>query len=218
MTTILFLSMTFLMTLGCKDGKKEATTKEAGEARLPALEAQEFQVDTSESVIHWKGKKPTGTHTGTIRLAQGNIRATPGRIESGNFIIDMNSIQVTDLQGKDRNDLEAHLKGTVKGKEGDFFNVRKYPKAVFEITDLTEENGRKFISGNLSIKEETKNITFPVEIRYRNEEIEITSPEFTIDRTQWKVNFGSRSVFEGLGDNFVFDEIPLRLKLIARKE
>lgn len=43
----------------------------------------------------------------------------------------MESINVEDLEGQDKIDLEKHLKGTVKGKEH-FFNVQKYPKAYFK--------------------------------------------------------------------------------------
>lgn len=210
------IAMFFLIFTGCKNEDK-TTTEEAREARVANMEAEEFKVDTKESVIHWKGKKPTGTHTGTIHLAEGSLTANDTTIESGNFVIDMNSIKVTDLEGKDREDLEAHLKGTVEGKEGDFFNVTKYPEAKFEITDVAQENDQIMLSGNLQIKEEVKNITFPVQYRYNDDQIEITSDEFNIDRTDWDVNFGSRSVFDNLGDNFVNDQVPLRIKIIATR-
>ena len=76
----------------------------------------------------------------------------------------MNSIEVTDegMDESDKRSLENHLKGTVEGKETDFFNVNKYPTATFEITGVTEENGQKMLQGNLTLKEETKNIQFPV--------------------------------------------------------
>ncbi len=66
------------------------------------------------------------------------------------------------MDEKNRTNLENHLKGTVEGKETDFFNVKKFPTATFEITGLTEENGKKMLQGNLTIKEETKHIQFPV--------------------------------------------------------
>ncbi|HEY9184881.1 MAG TPA: YceI family protein [Salegentibacter sp.] len=217
------LSKTFIIAFlglaitGCKNENNKAKTGDAQDAREATLEAETFKVKTDESVIHWKGRKPTATHTGTIKLAEGSFKANDSTIESGRFVIDMKSIEVSDLKGKDRSDLEAHLKGTVKGKEGDFFNTEEYPEATFEITDITEENGQTMLSGNLTIKEETKNISFPVNITNRGDQVEISSNEFSIDRTNWKVNFGSKSVFDGLGDNFVYDDINLRLRLVAEK-
>lgn len=217
LTKVSLIAILVLALTGCKNENKKAATEEAREAKAANMEAQEFMVDTAESVIHWKGKKPTGTHTGTIKLADGSFTGNDSIIESGKFVIDMNSIKVTDLEGKDREDLEAHLKGTVEGKEGDFFNVQEYPEATFEITDFSRENGQNMLSGNLKIKEEVKNITFPVQYSYSDDQIKITSNEFNIDRTDWDVNFGSKSVFDNLGDNFVNDEVPLRINIIANR-
>ncbi|MDX1762507.1 MAG: YceI family protein, partial [Christiangramia sp.] len=180
-------------------------------------EAMEFSVDTAESVIEWVGEKPTGTHTGTIQVANGTFKANDSVIESGTFVIDMQSIEVTDLEGEEKANLEAHLKGTVEGKEGDFFNVQEFPKATFEVTGITEQEGQSMLQGNLTIKEETKNIAFPVSISQDGEMIQITSEEFTIDRTKWNVNYGSKSVFDGLGDKFINDDVTLKINLKAKK-
>ena len=63
------------------------------------------------SVIEWKGSKPTGSHTGTIALQSGTFTVDNGKV-SGDFVIDMNSITVTDSkEDEGKLDLEAHLKG-----------------------------------------------------------------------------------------------------------
>lgn len=202
---------------GCKNNNNEAETAEVKEAATAEAEATEFTVDTAESVIEWQGEKPTGTHTGTIKVSKGSFAANDSIIESGTFVIDMNSIEVTDLEGDQKANLEAHLKGTVEGKEGDFFNVNEFPEATFEVTGITEEEGQSMMQGNLTIKEETKNIAFPVAISNEGETIMITSEEFTIDRTKWNVNYGSKSVFDGLGDKFINDDVTLKINLKAKK-
>jgi len=206
-----------LAVTGCKDNNKEAEMAETKEAATAETEAREFKVDTASSIIEWKGEKPTGTHTGTIKVAEGSFMANDSVVESGTFVIDMESIKVTDLEGEEKTNLEAHLKGTVEGKEGDFFNVTEYAEATFEVTGVTEEEGQSMLQGNLTIKEETKNITFPVNISQNGDSIEITSEEFTIDRTKWNVNYGSKSVFDGLGDKFINDDISLKINLKANK-
>ncbi|MFD1095184.1 YceI family protein [Salegentibacter chungangensis] len=202
----------------CKNNSNnDAGVEEAKATADATAQAAEYSVDTASSVIDWTGAKPTGEHTGTIKIAEGTFKASDSVIESGNFVIDMKSINVTDLEGDDKKDLEAHLKGTVEGKEGDFFNVNKYPEATFVITGLTEEEGQAIMEGNLTIKEETKNISFPVTIERNENEINITSQPFSIDRTNWKVNYGSKSVFDGLGDKFINDEIELTIDINASK-
>lgn len=218
----LFLNVGLFAMLGvaftsCKNNNNEAEMTEAKEVAQAEEKAVEFTVDTSSSVIEWQGEKPTGTHTGNIKIAEGSFMANDSIIESGTFVIDMESITVTDLEGDQKTNLEAHLKGTVEGKEGDFFNVNKYPEAKFEVTGITEKDGEKMLEGNLTIKEETKNIAFPVNISKDGETIVITSKEFSIDRTKWNVNYGSKSVFEGLGDKFINDDVSLKINLKAKK-
>lgn len=204
--------------VGCKNEKNnEVEVTEAKDAAVAQGEVVEYKVDTAATVIEWSGSKPTGTHTGTIKVSNGTFSANDSIVESGSFTIDMVTIDVTDLEGEDKENLEAHLKGTVEGKEGDFFNILKYPEAKFEVTGISEKDGQKMMEGNLTIKEETKNISFPVNINRSGDEIEITSETFTIDRTDWNVNYGSKSVFDNLGDNFVSDDIELKIDLKATK-
>jgi len=206
-----------LATVACKNDNNEAQTAEAQDVANATAEAATFKVDTTGSVINWIGEKPTGTHTGTIKLTEGTFMANDSVIESGTFVIDMNSLLVTDLEGDDKLSLEKHLMGTVEGKEGDFFNVTKYPTAKFEVTGVTEKDGKTMMQGNLTLKEVTQNVEFPVTIDMSDDSIEITSEKFTIDRTKWNVNYGSKSVFDGLGDKFINDEIELEIDLKAKK-
>ena len=197
-----------LAVSGCKNNNNEAELTEEQEIATAQEETTEFTVDAAESKIEWEGEKPTGTHNGTIKVTNGTFKANDSVIESGTFVIDMQSIEVTDLEGDDKSDLEAHLKGTVEGQEGDFFNVTEFPEATFEVTGITEEEGQSMLQGNLTIKEETKNIAFPVNISREGENLMITSEEFTIDSTKWNVNYGYKSVFEGIGDNSFTMTLP----------
>lgn len=204
-------------TVGCKNDNREAQTGEALDVATANMEAVEFKVDPTASVIDWQGKKPTGTHTGTIQIAEGTFHANDSIVESGTFVIDMASINVTDLEGDDKANLEHHLKGTVEGKEGDFFNINEFPQAKFEVTGISQVNGQSMLQGNLTMKGETKNVEFPVNIDLNGEEIVLTSETFTIDRTKWNINFKSKSVFDSLGDNFINDEIELTIKVVATR-
>ena len=205
-----------MATVGCKNDK-DAKSDAALEVAVANNEAVEFVIDTTSSVIDWKGEKPTGIHTGTIKLSEGIFKANDSIVESGTFVIDMTSINVTDQTGEDKIKLEKHLMGTVEGQEGDFFNVNKYPEATFEVTGVTTIDGKTMLQGNLTMKEETKNVEFPVTISMNGDTLELTSATFMIDRTKWGVNYGSKSVFDSLGDKFINDNIELTINLVAYK-
>ena len=208
-------------TVGCKDNKENTIQPgEAQEAATASDTASTYQINSDESTIEWRGTKPTGEHRGTINIQSGTISATQDEVESGTVTIDMNSLTVTDegISEEDKTNLENHLKGTVEGKETDFFNVEKYPTATFEITGITEKDGQKMLQGNLTLKEDTKNIEIPVNTSVSENEVSIESETFTIDRTHWKVNYGSQSVFSNLGDNWISDKIELKIDVTATKQ
>jgi polyisoprenoid-binding protein YceI len=203
-------------TISCKNNT-EAETTDAQEVAEAAAVATEFTVDTEASQILWKGSKPLGTHNGTINLASGTVMVMGDAVEAGKFTIDMNSITDLDLEGDMKVNLENHLKGTVEGKEGDFFNVTAYPFSTFQITEISTTDGKTMVSGNLTIKDKTQNVSFPASISMDGNIMKLTSESFTIDRTQWGVNYGSKTVFDNLGDKFISDDVELTINLVANK-
>ena len=214
-STFLKITLMAFITVGafsCKNNEKEAETsmEEAAEATEMATE---YTVDTDASTIMWEGSKPTGDHNGTIKLSSGTVHLNNGNVEAGEFVIDMNTINDEDLEGDDKASLEAHLKGTVEGKEGDFFNVKEYPTAKFEMTGI--ENN--VVKGNLTIKDKTNAIEFPATITMEGDKMMLKSETFEIDRTKWDVNYGSKSIFPNLGDKFINDAMKITVSLVANK-
>ncbi|WP_347372916.1 YceI family protein [Aequorivita sp. Q41] len=212
-----FLKITMMAFLtvaafSCKNTEKEAeiATEEVAEATETAVA---YTVDAAASQITWEGAKPVGTHNGTISLTSGTIHLNNGAVEAGNFVIDMNSINDQDLEGEQKANLEAHLKGTVEGKEGHFFNVKEFPTATFEMTGV--ENN--VVKGNLTIKDKTNAIEFPATVTMDGDKMMLKSETFEIDRTKWDVNYGSKSVFDNLGDKFINDAIKITVSLVATK-
>lgn len=216
---VLFTSL-IMGASACKNDKQnlaEATGN--SDSSISIEDSEKFMIDPNSSEIKWKGSKPTGAHVGTIQIENGHLFADSEEITGGNVLIDMTSITVTDegMSEDKRTSLENHLKGTVDGKETHFFDVKKYPTAAFEITGFTEENSQTILQGNLTIKEDTKNINIPVKTSIADDEILLESETFTIDRTDWKVNYKSNSVFENLGDSFINDDIELTISVRAKK-
>lgn len=219
-----FIKLSFMLSLtllvfACKSDKAQ----KAGAAQeVTTASGNAFKVDLTRSNIVWEGSKPTGSHTGLIKLSAGNIDVKDGEVVGGKFTIDMNSIESTDLNGDARANLEAHLKGTAEGKEDHFFNVAKYPTAEFEVSSIKKlinnPDASHLVYGNLTMKGQTKSVSFQAQISNRNGQgFGIRSSNFYIDRTDWGINFNSKSVFDNLKDNFINDKIKLQVNVLASK-
>ena len=216
--SILIFVMATLVVFSCKNkDAAEAQVDAAGE--VAEAEGMSYNVNTDMSKVMWVGSKPTGQHNGTINLSEGSVAIENGEISGGSFVLDMNSITVLDQEGEQKSNLEAHLKGSAEGKEDHFFNVSKYPTATFEITKISglegNEAANKLVYGNLTMRGVTKQIGFPAMISVGETGVKVKTPSFTINRTDWGVNYGSKSVFDDLKDNFINDEIELSVNLMA---
>lgn len=167
------------------------------------------------SVVEWVGAKPTGKHNGTVTVTEGEVSVDNGAITSGEFTLDMNTITVLDLPAGDgKEDLENHLKGTGKEDAQDhFFNVKQFPKSTFVFKSFDGTN----LTGNLTIKGKTKEVSFPATVTVTDSEVSIVSSSFKINRVDFGVNYGSKSVFDNLKDKFINDDIELVVKVKATK-
>ncbi|WP_124980868.1 YceI family protein [Nonlabens xiamenensis] len=204
-------------TVACKDNKNEVEATDEQEVAEAPMEAVTYTVDTEASNIAWVGSKPTEDHTGNISLQSGMVKVNGETLESGEFVIDMSSIEVTDLEGDSAANLKGHLQGTVEGKETDFFNTPKYPTAKFVVTGVNEVDGNTELSGNLTLKDVTKNVSFPVMVSYEDNKMMLKSEEFTIDRTDWGIQYGSKNFTDIVADKAISDDIKLTIDLVATK-
>ncbi|WP_106792351.1 YceI family protein [Aquimarina sp. Aq78] len=214
----LIVTVLLITAYSCK-GEKQNETKAntPEEVKEAPVEAIMYSVDVASSSIDWVGSKPLEKHTGTLKLTSGTFEAKEGVIMSGSFIIDMTSINVTDLEGDSKADLEGHLKGEGEGTEDHFFNIAKFPKGVFEVTGISEKEGKTYIEGNLTLKDIKKNISFPATTSVEGDVMKLNSEVFTINRTDWSVNYASKSVFGDLGDKFINDDIEIKISIKANK-
>lgn len=202
----------------CKSDKKTETS-DVKETMETSEMAATYNVDVEQSKIKWIGSKPGKDHNGTVSLSEGTLKTNANELVGGNIVIDMTSINVLDLEGQDKKDLENHLMGYSNGKEDHFFNASKYPEAKFEITGIDSVENQTMLSGNLTLKETSKNITFPVQVSMNETDnsVVLTSDEVVLDRTEWGIKFMSKSFIENLGDNFVSDEMKISFDLKAFK-
>jgi hypothetical protein len=72
------------------------------------------------------------------------------------------------------------------------------------------------VTGNLTIRDVTRPITFPAVISAQGDGSIKAHAAFDLDRTLWNICYGSGKLYERLGMHLVHDLISLELFLVAR--
>jgi len=169
----------------------------------PQINSDEKEVSITKSSVTWKGYKVTGSHTGTIALKSGSLSFEDSKLVGGTFVMDMNSIACTDLEGVYKGKLEDHL------KSDQFFGVENNPTARLVFTNVTAgDKGVFAIKGDLTIKGKTNSILFDLTVNEHN-----ATTALKINRAKYDVKYGSTSFFEGLKDKAIYDEFDLQVNL-----
>ncbi len=173
---------------------------------------ENFLVDTKASSIEWTAGKVGGNHNGTIQLASGSLSFVGKNLKSGSFGIDMNTIAISDLKGNSNQNLLNHLKGD------DFFSVAKNPASTFAITKVSPAGtDRVNITGNLTIKGITNEISFPASVKRAKNTVAAVAKGVKVDRTKYDIKYRSKNFFGDIGDKAIDDEFELSINLVAKK-
>lgn len=193
-------------------------TSEAGQEAQATEGAVSLTVDAASSQLEWKGSKLAYSHNGTISIKEGTLSLENGNLTAGNFVVDMTTIKNLDITDAQKNkDLVGHL------ASADFFTVDSFPTSTFAITSVKALEGNPEatheISGNLTIKGVSRQITFPAKVTLNEDKSQLTATaKFVIDRTEWGVIYGSaESIGDQAKDKIIGDEIEFNVNLVAKK-
>ncbi|WP_373511098.1 YceI family protein [Persicitalea sp.] len=165
-----------------------------------------MNVDLAASEVNWEGTMVgMYSHSGDVKLTDGNVTVTDGKITGGNFTVDLTTINPTDDNfdpEKDRTPekLVGHL------SSDDFFAVEQNPKATFEITGSDGST----VMGNLTVRgktnpEEVKNVTISEE----GGKVTMTG-DLTFDRTKYDVSFK-----HPMQEMVLSNDVEMKVKLVA---
>ncbi|MEM6737573.1 MAG: YceI family protein [Bacteroidota bacterium] len=177
---------------------------------LGSAVSQDVKVEPTISTVKWLGKKATGEHNGTINVQEGTLEMDGNKLTGGSFSIDMTTINCEDLPGRAKTKLENHL------KSDDFFGVQNHPKATFVITKVKATGSGVYqVTGDMTIKNITKEIQFPARVVKNGNKVEATA-DLMIDRAKFNVRYGSGSFFDDLGDRLIYDDFEISVSLLSK--
>ncbi|REC46764.1 YceI family protein [Chryseobacterium pennipullorum] len=198
------------VVVSCK--KDKPLTSESNEVTT-TKDGSQYSLDTLNSKVEWKGykvfKSENTSHFGTIRFESGDVTVKDGKLESGKFVADMNSLTSVDLKDspEDMGKLNGHL------KSGDFFEVEKFPTASFEITKVTpatEGDYNTLLDGNLTIKGITKPVQFKANVSVNEGEVSVATEPKDIKREEFGVKFQAPAE-----NGVIKDEVTLQINVKA---
>lgn len=222
LSILVVLATVILASCGGSTGDKAQT---GTEQQASEQKGESFALDTNASSVKWKAYHKGGfdPRFGTLK-SEGTVSIDAETITAGVFTLNMKSV-LTDASsvdpgktgGKTSVDLDNHL------KNADFFEVDKYPTSKFEITSVrafdaaTDKSviseATHIISGNLTIKDKTVNVSFPAKVSITENEINVLS-KFTINRQDWGLTYGTEGDAK---DWMISQEVDLDLHIVAKK-
>jgi polyisoprenoid-binding protein YceI len=136
-------------------------------------------------------------------LASGNLDFNGTVLTGGAFVVDMTTINTTDLEGEYKQKLDGHL------HSDDFFGTATHKTASLEITSVKASGKNAYnATANLTIKNITKEVNFTISV-YGSK----ATANLKVDRSQFDVRYGSGSFFDNLGDKTIYDEFDLVVDL-----
>jgi polyisoprenoid-binding protein YceI len=135
--------------------------------------------------------------TGKFSGLQGNITFDPANLAAANFDVSIDAASVNTDNGL----RDGHLKGE------SYFDIKNYPRIRFVSTKVAEaKNGMFTITGKLTIKKQTKVISFPFSVTQTGEGY-IFKGMFNINRRDYDVG----------GFSTVSDNLDVSLNISAKK-
>ena len=173
----------------CKNNENKAETKDAQEVEIvKAAETITYNTVKEGSMLKWRAAHLGGVQKrfGTTTLKSAKVLLNDNVVTNADFVIDLASLTVDNFDdAESKGKLEGHLKSL------DFFNIEKHPTAKFELTHVDKTIGdyNSKITGNLTILEVSKSITFNANIAVLDNSVAINSEDFSVNRQDWGLSY-----------------------------
>lgn len=206
-----------LFIASCSNSPKGDEAEVTDEQTVDSTIGSDVSIDTEASKIGFIGNGVGKNHPGSFKLSSGQLTVDNGTITGGTFTIDAKSLVLDQKEEMFQAKLLPHMLSP------DFFDVEKYPTAKFEITSVepytaTDKDssviaGANYkVSGNLTLKDVTKNIAFPAKIETVNNTYSAVA-KFNIDRTLWGLKYGND---KSLKDKFISEVVNISLDIKSK--
>ena len=180
------------MISSCSNNGNKVETKDAENVEVVKTnKTTVFNKVADGSHVNWRASHLGGIQPrfGKIYYKDATFLVNDGKLTNISVEMNMSTLTVENFPegAEEIGKLTGHL------QSADFFNIKKYPTSKFELTNI-EKNTEDFnskISGNLTILDVTKSITFNANVTIEENKVSIQSENFSIDRTDWGLSYNT---------------------------
>ena len=162
------------------------------------IHAQQYKPVDDKSEVKFTIKNFGVNTGGNFNGLEGVIDFDKANPEKAVFDISIEAAKVN----TDNNSRDNHL------RKEEYFDAAKYPKISFKSEKITNKGGNLAVSGQLTIKGTTKNISFPFKAAAKDDGY-LFEGSFQLNRRDFKV--GGNSVVLG-------DKVTVSLSVFAKKK
>ena len=204
------------MLSSCSNNGNKAETGDAQEVEVVEA-ATTFSSIGADSHLEWRASHLGGVQPrfGKVFLKSASISVKEGAIANATVTVDMATLTVESFNegAAEAGDLGAHL------KSGDLFNVPTFPTSTFELTGIESAEGdfSSKVTGNLTMLDATKSISFMANVTVTDSEVSIKSEDFSVNRLDWGLSYHE----EGSGgvplDYIIADDIAFTINVTLNK-
>lgn len=191
--------MTFGMT-ACGSSTEPETKKDS-----PVT----YQLDATATTLKWKGTYEADghSHNGTVKISEGSISYKGDTFESGNFIVDMKTIEneLTPEMGAD--DLNSSIVGP------DIFNTAQLPNVNVKINSISD----KEIDATLKVGGKVVPAKMPVKIKKTDNEL-TAKGKFTVDFSVLNADGFKPTTEKGKENQYIKPGVDFELNLVLKAE
>jgi len=162
------------------------------------LASNQYKPEDQGSAVQFRIKNLGFNVDGTFNGLDGNIQFDPNNLTASQFEVSVDANTVN----TDNNMRDNHLRNEP------YLDVKNYPRIRFVSTKITPSNktGTFTIFGKLTIKNQTKDISFPFTASMSNEGY-VFSGTFRINRRDFNVG----------GASTISDDLDVTLKIFSKK-
>ncbi len=216
----IILSVFIMGTLltSCSNNEKKAETTEAQEVAASQSEsATAVTIIKGGSHITWRATHLGGVSPryGKVSLKSAEFVVDNGTLTNAMILMDMASLTVESFPEGDEQieKLRGHL------LSDDFFKVSTYSTSKFELTSIEATAGdyNSKVTGNLTMLDQTKSITFSANVTISDNEVSVTSEDFSVDRQDWGLSYHTEGEEGVPTDYLIADDIAFKIDVTLTK-
>lgn len=207
-----------LLLASCGESGTKVEAKDAETVEIKQTETSvEYTAVREGSQIEWRASHLGGVQPrfGKIFASEANVIVNNGELANASVTIDMPTLTVENFE-----DEESKMKLTGHLLNEDFFLVEQFPTAKFELTSAEASSVEGFnstLTGNLTIKEATKSITFSANVKISDSEVSISSEDFVVDRSDWGLTYHEEGSEGVPTDYLISNEIGFTINFSVSK-